>query len=127
MDGVDFFIRAQGSKFLGEMGLRDQNNGEKIGIIGSRIYHVTTLLCRFLLLNLSGHKLHSLASAQIMLLQIIHKSMRVKRCLEFIVAFLLVLNKNDRSYSSARTTLLTTMLFLRDCSCAVFMYSRRPT
>lgn len=33
--------------------------------------------------------------------------MRVKRCLEFIVAFLLVLNKNDRSYSSARTTLLT--------------------
>ena len=27
----------------GEMGLRDQNNGKKIGISGSRIYHVTTL------------------------------------------------------------------------------------
>ena len=27
------------------MGLRDQNNGKKIGINGSRIYHVTTLLC----------------------------------------------------------------------------------
>ena len=26
------------------MGLRDQNNGKKIGINGSRIYHVTTLL-----------------------------------------------------------------------------------
>ena len=25
------------------MGLRDQNNGKKIGINGSRIYHVTTL------------------------------------------------------------------------------------
>ena len=25
-------------------GLRDQNNGKKIGINGSRIYHVTTLL-----------------------------------------------------------------------------------
>ena len=25
------------------MGLRDQNNGEKIGINGSRIYDVTTL------------------------------------------------------------------------------------
>ena len=28
---------------LGKMGLRDQNNGTKIGINGSRIYHVTTL------------------------------------------------------------------------------------
>ena len=28
------------------MGLRDQNNGKKIGINGSRIYHVTTLYCR---------------------------------------------------------------------------------
>ena len=28
----------------GEMGLRDQNNGKKIGISGSRIYHVTTLV-----------------------------------------------------------------------------------
>ena len=26
------------------MGLRDQNNGKKIGINGSRIYHVTTLI-----------------------------------------------------------------------------------
>ena len=26
------------------MGLRDQNNGKKIGISGPRIYHVTTLL-----------------------------------------------------------------------------------
>ena len=26
------------------MGLRDQNNGKKIGISGSRIYHVTTLV-----------------------------------------------------------------------------------
>ena len=26
------------------MGLRDQNNAKKIGINGSRIYHVTTLL-----------------------------------------------------------------------------------
>ena len=33
-----------GSIFLnfGEMGLRDQNNGKKIGINWSRIYHVTT-------------------------------------------------------------------------------------
>ena len=29
---------------LGKMGLRDQNNGKKVGINGSRIYHVTTLL-----------------------------------------------------------------------------------
>ena len=34
------------------MGLRDQNNGKKIGISGPRIYHVTTLciyfeLCHF--------------------------------------------------------------------------------
>ena len=28
---------------MGKMGLRDQNNGKKIGINGSRIYHVTTL------------------------------------------------------------------------------------
>ena len=26
------------------MGLRDQNNGKKIGISGSPIYHVTTLI-----------------------------------------------------------------------------------
>ena len=26
------------------MGLRDQNNGKKVGINGSRIYHVTTLM-----------------------------------------------------------------------------------
>ena len=29
---------------MGKMGLRDQNNGKKIGINGSRIYHVTTLI-----------------------------------------------------------------------------------
>ena len=29
---------------MGKMGLRDQNNGKKIGINGSRIYHVTTVL-----------------------------------------------------------------------------------
>ena len=28
------------------MGLRDQNNGKKIGISGPRIYHVTTLYFR---------------------------------------------------------------------------------
>ena len=28
---------------LGKMGLRDQNNGKKVGINGSRIYHVRTL------------------------------------------------------------------------------------
>ena len=28
---------------MGKMGLRDQNKGKKIGINGSRIYHVTTL------------------------------------------------------------------------------------
>ena len=31
---------------LGKMGLRDQNNGKKVGINGSRIYHVTTLTVR---------------------------------------------------------------------------------
>ena len=31
-------------KMLGKMGLRDQNNGKRIGINGSWIYHVTTLL-----------------------------------------------------------------------------------
>ena len=30
-------------KMLGKMGLRDQNNGKRIGINGSWIYHVTTL------------------------------------------------------------------------------------
>ena len=30
-------------KILGKMRLRDQNNGKKIEINGSRIYHVTTL------------------------------------------------------------------------------------
>ena len=29
------------------MGLRDQNNGKKIGISGPRIYHVTTLMYRY--------------------------------------------------------------------------------
>ena len=38
------FYQGSGIKILGEMGLRDQNNGKKIGINGSRIYHVTTLL-----------------------------------------------------------------------------------
>ena len=45
------------------MGLRDQNNGKKIGINGSRIYHVTTLqagftdlrVCYFHLLVLDVH------------------------------------------------------------------------
>ena len=32
-----------GDQNFGKMGLRDQNNGKKIGINGSRIYHVTTL------------------------------------------------------------------------------------
>ena len=36
--------QGSGIKILGEMGLRDQNNGNKIGINGSRTYHVTTLL-----------------------------------------------------------------------------------
>ena len=43
MDGIKFFYQGSGIKILGEMGLRDQNNGKKIGINGSRIYHVTTL------------------------------------------------------------------------------------
>ena len=38
-----------GSIFLS--GLRDQNNGKKIGINGSRIYHVTTLLLFYLLFD----------------------------------------------------------------------------
>ena len=38
------FYQGSGIKILGEKGLRDQNNGKKIGIGGSRIYHVTTLL-----------------------------------------------------------------------------------
>ena len=32
---------------MGKMGLRDQNNGKKRGINGSRIYHVTTLTWGF--------------------------------------------------------------------------------
>ena len=38
-----FFYQGSGIKILGKMGLRDQNNGKKIGINGFRIYHVTTL------------------------------------------------------------------------------------
>ena len=38
-----FFYQGSGIKILGKMGLRDQNNGKKIGINGCRIYHVTTL------------------------------------------------------------------------------------
>ena len=38
-----FFYQGSGIKIWGKMGLRDQNNGKKIGINGSRIYHVTTL------------------------------------------------------------------------------------
>ena len=41
------FYQGSGIKILGEMGLRDQNNGKKIGINGSRIYHVTTLGMRY--------------------------------------------------------------------------------
>ena len=37
------FYQGSGIKILGKKGLRDQNNGKKIGIGGSRIYHVTTL------------------------------------------------------------------------------------
>ena len=37
------FYQGSGIKIWGKMGLRDQNNGKKIGINGSRIYHVTTL------------------------------------------------------------------------------------
>ena len=42
--GSFFFYQGSGIKILGEMGLRDQNNGKEIGINGSPIYHVTTLL-----------------------------------------------------------------------------------
>ena len=38
------FYQGSGIKILGKIGLRDHNNGKKIGINGSRIYHVTTLL-----------------------------------------------------------------------------------
>ena len=38
------FYQGSGIKILGKKGLRDQNNGKKIGIGGSRIYHVTTLV-----------------------------------------------------------------------------------
>ena len=34
-------------KMLGKMGLRDQNNGKRIGINGSWIYHVTTLTLQY--------------------------------------------------------------------------------
>ena len=43
MDGIKFFYQGSGIKILGKMGLRDQNKGKKIGINGSRIYHVTTV------------------------------------------------------------------------------------
>ena len=36
-------LKISGIKIWGKMGLRDQNNGKKIGISGSRIYQVTTL------------------------------------------------------------------------------------
>ena len=39
-----FFYQGSGIKILGKKGLRDQNNGKKIGIGGFRIYHVTTLI-----------------------------------------------------------------------------------
>ena len=39
-----FFYQGSGIKILGKMGLRDQNEGKKIGISGTRIYHVTTLI-----------------------------------------------------------------------------------
>ena len=42
--GSIFLSGLTGIKILGKMGLRDQNNGKKIGINGSRIYHVTTLM-----------------------------------------------------------------------------------
>ena len=55
MDRIIFFIRAQGSKFWGKWGSgRDQNNGKKIGINGSRIYHVTTLSILLAELNMSS-------------------------------------------------------------------------
>ena len=56
------FYQGSGIKIWGKMGLRDQNNGKKIGINGSRIYHVTTLIfaalaasfgVRFLILGLN--------------------------------------------------------------------------
>ena len=37
------FYQGWGIKILGKKGLRDQNNDKKIGINGSRIYHVTTM------------------------------------------------------------------------------------
>ena len=43
MDGINFFYQGSGIKIWGKMGLTDQNNGKKIGINGSQIYHVTTL------------------------------------------------------------------------------------
>ena len=46
MDGINFFYQGSGIKILGQMGLRDHKNGEKIGINRSRIYHVTTLYIR---------------------------------------------------------------------------------
>ena len=42
MDGVNFSYQGSGIKIWGKMGPRDQNNGKKIGINGSRMYHVTT-------------------------------------------------------------------------------------
>ena len=47
MDGINFFYQGSGIKMLQKMGLRDQNNGKKIGIDGSRIYHDTTLLLKY--------------------------------------------------------------------------------
>ena len=38
-----FLLSVLRIKIFGKMGLRDQNKGKKIGINGSRIYHVTTL------------------------------------------------------------------------------------
>ena len=37
------FYQGSRIKILGKIGLRDQHNGKKMGINGSRIYHVTTL------------------------------------------------------------------------------------
>ena len=46
-----------GDQNVGKMGLRDQNNGKKIGINGSRIYHVTTLIFFWKsLLLINGYK-----------------------------------------------------------------------
>ena len=44
MDGINVFISTQ--EIFGKMGVRDQNYGKKIGISGSRIYHVTNLFRR---------------------------------------------------------------------------------